>query len=234
MDFIFYDKAHYRLWSVDWGSISSTSVLAACLCCWLRASAAGCVPPLLPAYLYYWLLPSASAAAHRAPPSHSPSTRPPPSTRSPHPPTRPPTCPRTPTNRPLRYLDSVFSLAIAILLLGFGLQQLSEDYRAGLRFWTRTFWSDKLPPEEPLVEPLVAESKGQHSDAAATSAKAFESEGAAFPGPSEAPLPFGWLGSIFGAMRTRNGVGRRDGGYGKPHKELPVESTPLQPIEEPE
>lgn len=61
------------------------------------------------------------------------------------------------------WLDEVFSLLIAAALLMLGWQQLREDYEAGLKFWTKAFWTDPLPPEDHAgVAPLAAaDEKGE-------------------------------------------------------------------------
>ena len=55
---------------------------------------------------------------------------------------------RDSTNYKYWWLDEVFSLIIAVVLLGLGWQQLKEDYESGLQFWTKDFWTGPLPPED--------------------------------------------------------------------------------------
>jgi len=56
------------------------------------------------------------------------------------------------------WLDELFSLIVAAVLLILGIQQLKEDVDSGLEFWTKPFWFDPLPPEEHAgAAPLMAE-----------------------------------------------------------------------------
>ena len=55
------------------------------------------------------------------------------------------------------WLDELFSMIIAVLLLFLGVQSLKEDYDSGLKFWTVEFWTDPLPPEEHAGAPLAAD-----------------------------------------------------------------------------
>lgn len=59
------------------------------------------------------------------------------------------------------WLDEVFSLVIATLLLFLGVQQLREDYEAGLKFWTAAFWTDPLPPEDGVTPLAADDEKGE-------------------------------------------------------------------------
>ena len=63
-----------------------------------------------------------------------------------------------------RWLDSIFTLLIASVLLFMGARHLFIDARSGVRWWGSEFWCAPLPPVE--KEPLGGE--GAPLKAAAT------------------------------------------------------------------
>ena len=79
------------------------------------------------------------------------------------------------------WLDQVFTIISATIMMLFGLAQLREDTKSGMRWWTYDFWTAPLPPAETRGGVLSRAAKSSCEDRGGVGLAAVEETGDCSP-----------------------------------------------------